>query len=107
VAIESFLVDLCTVARYVDRDEYGDKLFGPSEVVRCRHERGTTQIRDADGDTRASTDSLATVVAIGQNDRVWLPGRNTDDVSEATSPISVRNARSSDGRRLSLHMTYF
>lgn len=108
MSIESWLVDRCTVSRMLDtRDGHGDKQFAPQEVIACRHERGSQKVRDGDGDETISTDQLATVIAIGANDRVWLPGTDTSDPRKARTPVGVDSARSKDGVRLSLKMTFF
>jgi hypothetical protein len=107
MSIASWLVDRCVVSRYVGRDGHGDKVFAPSETVACRYEQATAKVRDADGDERVSADQLATAEPIGLNDRVWLPGKDPDVARQAKTPISVKNARSKDGARLTLNMTFF
>lgn len=102
----TWLIHTITVAPYVGRTGYGDPTYGAQFEVKCRVEDSFQMIRDISGTERVSAHQIASEVAIGLQDRIWLPGRDTSKDNEANLPISVASASRKDGRSLTVYMTF-
>lgn len=95
--IDSWLVDTITVASRTGRDAAGDPSFGAQSEVRCRVENKRELIERQDGTQQEVDFSIATTTEIQVGDRVWLPGANPGNDSEAKQAVLVKSATIKDG----------
>ena len=105
MSFSAMLTDTITVARATGKDSYGDPTFGTKFTVRARVENEIKTTYDSTGRERVAMQRIATTERINLQDRIWLPGENTSNVSDARTPIRVENASTPSGS-FSVFMTY-
>lgn len=96
--VEAWLNDTANRAAYSGgNDEYGDAQYSAAATLACRWEPRQQIVRDAKGIERLSIGTLFTATAVGDQDRLWIPGASTSDASLARKPIRVDTVKEKDG----------
>lgn len=109
--ITSWLVDTITIAAPSGVSNYGDPTFGAQSTLSARVEKKESIVLDINGNERRVAWQVASLTAIALNSRVWLPGDDTADNTEARRPVSIESATTKPSTYGStdttLYMTYF
>lgn len=82
------------------RTLHGDPAFGTPRPVRCRYQAGKRLVESVTGGEIQADHVLCTERALALDARVWLPGRDTSDASQALRVLTVRSATTFDGEAL-------
>lgn len=93
----SWLIDTVTVKRQTGIDNFGDPSFGAAREVRARVETTDALVTGTDGDDKQARFVVVTAEALDVEDRIWLPGADTADATEALRPLTVKTARTKLG----------
>lgn len=96
--LSSWMSDTITVERFSGVDVYGQPLSGHKRQVKCRLEHKLQKIVDASGQEIMSNHEIGTLENISLLDRIWLPGTNTNDPTQARTPHNVAQATDKFGR---------
>lgn len=96
--LTSWMRDTITVESFAGVDIYGGPLPGRKRQVKCRLEHKLQKIVDAAGQEIMSDHEIATLQTIGLLDRIWLPGKDTNDDTQARTPHNVAQATDKFGR---------
>ena len=105
MSYSSMLTAKITIAATSGNDAYGDPSFGTQRVVSARVENSSNTVTDATGRERVSNTQVATTERLGLTDRIWLPGTDTTNVSEARRPMKIDSASTPHGT-FTVFMTY-
>lgn len=79
-------------------DKYGNPIFSGAPAAEDGRVQPKIQIvMDAYGKERKSTHTIYTETAVGDQDRFWLAGDSTADLTKARKPIMVVTEVQKDG----------
>lgn len=85
--VDHLLTKTITIAAFTGRDANGDPTYAAQTTTSARVNKETQTIRTEDGLDVESSTVLYTPIALGKNDRVWLPGADTANVGAALTVI--------------------
>lgn len=75
----------------------GGKTFGATVALPARVEKTTKLIRDKTGEEAVSSAQVGTMIVVGLEDRIWLPGEDHTDATIAHVPQKVEQATDKAG----------
>ncbi len=87
--LSSWMRDTITVESTPGVDVYGQAIPGKKRQVKCRLEHKLQKVVDASGQEIMSNHEIATLQNISLLDRIWLPGSDTKDATQARTPHNV------------------
>jgi hypothetical protein len=93
----SWFVDTITVAAVSGRGNTGNPTFGSQTAVTCRVESFPGILSDSNGEDFTYSERIMTDTAIAIESRVWLPGADTADNTEAKRVVQVESAATKPG----------
>lgn len=96
---EDWFNDTITVDPWTgSRGQAGDPIFsGVQRTQSGRVEPRIEIVRANNGEERVTSHWIATPTAIGDQDRIWIPGDDTSKTSSARFPIRVDTVKTKDG----------
>lgn len=95
--IKSTLQQTIAVASASTRNEAGDLAYGAPANRLSRVELYSKRIVTADGEEKQTTHKILVELAIGENDRIWLPGDSSADAKLARLPLQIGVAVDENG----------
>jgi len=95
--VDAWLVDTIYVAHQEGRDASGDPVFSDPCAVCARVEGDSRLIVGESGNEQQVNNKVATTTKIVSTDRVWLPGKDKTDITEARRVILVTSAKIKNG----------
>ena len=75
----------------------GELSYGAPASVACRLQRNARIMKTTDGQDIISDTQILTLTAIGEQDRIWLPGQSTSDQALARTPQLVKSIQMISG----------
>ena len=75
----------------------GEFSYGASVSVACRLQKNARIMKTPDGQDIISDTQVLTLTAIGDQDRIWLPGQSTSDATLARTPQLVKSIQMISG----------
>ncbi len=103
--LNSWFKDKITVKRMTGVDTSGQPTYGDAETVKCRVERNMKKIVDASGQEIMSDAQIALAEEVGLQDRIWLPGADTDKTEESRTAHNYSSADSKN-QQTTMRMLY-
>lgn len=94
--IAAWLINTITVASRTGADSYGMATYGSQVSVPARVENRLTLALGGNPNLN-SEHVIVTTTLINPDDRIWLPGDNTSDSTQARRPLKINNASTRDG----------
>ena len=91
------LVDQITVASQTGVTAKGDPAYGAQVAIAARVQVGEKATRSAGDAFVMATHTIYTLTAVKKDDRIWVLGANTGDVSAARRPLSVESTHDLEG----------
>lgn len=102
--ISSWLVDTIYWAARVGADGYGQPFYGTPVALPARVE-GKNVLRISSNPELQYDHAICTLVQIGPDDQVWLPGADFTDSTAAKRPLRANTAYTKD-ENYQFYMTY-
>ena len=87
-----------TVAPMTGVNIHGEPQYGPQRKIKARVEASLRKVVNSDGQEVLSDHQIFVLEPIGLQDRIWLPGTDPADVTQARRPLAVRGAVDKSGR---------
>ena len=75
----------------------GELSYGTPVSVACRLQKNARIMKTPDGQDIISDTQILTLTAIGEQDRIWLPGQSTSDATLARTPQLVKSIQMISG----------
>jgi len=92
--LDSWFKDEITIQRMTGVDNFGQPTYGSQKTVKCRVEHDMKKIVDASGQEATSDAQIALSEKVGLQDRIWLPGTDTEKVEQSRLAKNYREASS-------------
>ena len=78
----------------------GVATFGSTVAFQARVESTVKLIRGKDGQEIVSSQQIGTLAAVGEQDRIWLPGEDSTNATIAHVPLKVAQATNKGGAQV-------
>ena len=95
--LRRWMQETAYVARMTCRDGGGDPCYGEPELIKCRYEQQSREVRRPNGDALQSKHVIYTEQPVTITDMVWLPGEEPGDESTGHIILDVSRVPSCDG----------
>jgi hypothetical protein len=92
-------------AAVTSTDRYGKPSYEAPVAVKVRVERLDRMVRNALGEDVPSSHKVWCLTALSITDRIWLPGANQADATQAKHPIAVSSVSDKVGARTLYEVT--
>lgn len=90
--LSHLLTQTITVAPVTGVGNSGDPTYGAQVTKKARVQSGLKIVASGTESERQATHTIYLEESVGLNDRIWLPGDNTADNTEARRPIDVAHS---------------
>jgi hypothetical protein len=105
LSITHLLIHTLTIEEQNGVSNSGSPTFADQTTMASRIERTNTMVINFAGNEQKASHRVVTLSEVGQNARVYFPGDDTDDTTEARRPIAVTQGDTTAGD--TLYETYF
>jgi len=92
VNLSGRMIHTIYVAAYSGVDGSGQSTYATKRAVKCRVESAFATVRSPDGTQIEVNHKIVTYEAIGQQDRIWLPGADSTLTRASKRPAAIASA---------------